>query len=587
MDPIKKLCDQVDREKMWDTISWLTENTPYRLAGSENEARAAGHVCDMMRNLGLEVKNEEFYTYNSDPVSSFVEVIEPVKMQIESLPCAHIRQTDPEGEVLELIYSGDGSYAAYKDKDVRGKMVLVEVSYAPPVPEKARIASEMGAAGIMCMNWGNDEEVICHRGLKAVWGNPTQDTVGKIPDIIGIGITRNAGLSLKKLCLENEHVKIRVCAAATRTWSEIHQPMGILRGNGETDEFLLVCSHLDAWQPGVTCNATGNATLLEIARILSQNRDKMRRDICFVFWDGHEIAEAAGSTWFVDNYWDKLNKRCVSYMHIDSTGVSQTKIYEIKASEELLDFARDNYVKLTGVNELRCMALGKIGDQSCMGIGIPSVTQRMSFTKEAISANHGATLGWWNHTCEDNLDKCDLDILETDTKVTLSLIFKLATAKILPYDIDAKLAIFEKRIHVLNDEIGTALDLSDLLSNIAAVRANYREIYELRNSITDKNVNVYNKYVMSICRYITNVIQTYSDKYQQDSYGYTKLSYPIPLFADASKLALLAPDSFEYGLIHTQLVKNRNRINDALYQVIELTRLAKLVLANNIEGETK
>ena len=75
-----------------------------------------------------------------------------------------------------------------------GKMVLVEVSYAPPVPEKARIAYEMGAAGIMCMNWGNDEEVICHRGLKAVWGNPTESNVKNIPDLVGVGITRGAGL---------------------------------------------------------------------------------------------------------------------------------------------------------------------------------------------------------------------------------------------------------------------------------------------------------------------------------------------------------------------------------------------------------
>ena len=145
----------------------------------------------------------------------------------------------------------DGSYGAYKGLDVVGKMVLVEVSYAPPVPEKARIAYEMGAAGIMCMNWGNDEEVICHRGLKAVWGNPTESNVKNIPDLVGVGITRGAGLKLKDWFQEGKTVRVKVTAIADRTWSKVHQPKGILQGNGKRDEFVLVCSHLDAWKPGV------------------------------------------------------------------------------------------------------------------------------------------------------------------------------------------------------------------------------------------------------------------------------------------------------------------------------------------------
>ena len=134
----------------------------------------------------------------------------------------------------------------------------------------------------------------------------------------------------------------------------------------------------------MTCNATGNATTLEICRILSKHRQELDRDVYFVFWDGHEVAEAAGSTWFVDNNWDKLNKHCVCYMHIDSTGVKETELYEIKASEELLSFAKKNINDVLPELELRAMALKKIGDQSFMGIGVSSITQRKSFTKEYI-----------------------------------------------------------------------------------------------------------------------------------------------------------------------------------------------------------
>lgn len=232
------LTEEVSKQKMLETIHYMTENFPYRLAGSPCEAAASRYVTERLRQYGLEVENKEFYTYNSDPMYSKVTVLDPA-MEIDSLPCAHIRATKPEGEVFELIYVGNGDYASYKDINVKGKMVLVEVSYAPPVPEKARIAYEMGAAGIMCMNWGNDEEVICRRGLKGVWGNPTEANFHCIPEIVGVGVTRGAGLKLKQLCLEGKKVEVKVTAIADRTWSIVHQPMVHMEINGKLDGYMI------------------------------------------------------------------------------------------------------------------------------------------------------------------------------------------------------------------------------------------------------------------------------------------------------------------------------------------------------------
>lgn len=572
------MLDEVNQQGMLETIRYMTEHFPYRLAGSSCEAAASCYISQRMKKYGLEVKNQEFYTYNSNPMSSKVQVLEPEPMELDSLPCAHIRATGAEGEVLELVYVGDGSYDSYRGLDVTGKMVLVEVSYAPPVPEKARIACEMGAAGILCMNWGNDEEVICHRGLKAVWGNPTESNFGGIPDLTGVGITRSAGLRLKEWCQAGKRVVLQVTALADRTWSKVHQPTGILRGNGTSDEFLLVCSHLDAWCPGVTCNATGNATTLEICRILSAHRQALDRDIYFVFWNGHEIAEAAGSTWFVDNYWDLLNKKCVGYMHIDSTGVRETELFEIKASEELLELAKCNARAVLPDRELRAMSLKKIGDQSFMGIGIPSITQRMSFTKEYMDRAHGATLGWWNHTKEDSLDKCDPDILAEDTKATLQVLYTLAMAKLLPYDFTEKLSQFRTKAEAAAKTGQRHMDCSDLLDNIAQAQTLVGQIQSQKDRYAGPAVRLYNDFVKAVSRNITHISMTYADKYSQDSYGYTKLSYPIPLFADLERLDGLDPDSLEYGLVLTQLVKNKNRINDALNQIIQLASLYQQLL---------
>ena len=87
-------------------------------------------------------------------------------------------------------------------------------------------------------------------------------------------------------------------------------------------------------------------------------------------------------------------------MHIDSTGVRETELYEVKTSAELLDFSVKNIEEVLPGLELRAMSLKKIGDQSFMGIGVSSITQRKSFTQEYMEHAHGATLGWWNHMVE-------------------------------------------------------------------------------------------------------------------------------------------------------------------------------------------
>ena len=124
------------------------------------------------------------------------------------------------------------------------------------------------------------------------------------------------------------------------------------------------------------------------------------------------LQKLLSSTWFVDNNWDNLNKHCVCYMHIDSTGVKETELYEIKASEELLGLAKKN------INEVLPRAgAARHGTQEnrrsefFMGIGVSSITQKI-LHKEYMEHAHGATLGWWNHTIEDGEDKCDPVALE-------------------------------------------------------------------------------------------------------------------------------------------------------------------------------
>ena len=277
-------------------------------------------------------------------------------------------------------------------------------------------------------------------------------------------------------------------------------------------------------------------------------------------------------------YTDNLNKHCVCYMHIDSTGVKETELYEIKASEELLGFAKKNINDVLPELELRAMALKKIGDQSFMGIGVSSITQRKSFTKEYMEHAHGATLGWWNHTTEDGEDKCDPVALEEDTRATLKVLYDLATAKLLPYNFSDKISVFRANVQKVADKFGDHMDFTDLQDNLKTVEHQVNEIQAMKEGLSNEQAKLYNEFVKMVARQITNVTMTCADKYSQDSYGYTSLSYPIPLFADFERLVKLDPASLEYGLIKTQLVKNKNRINDALYIISQFAEVVRKLL---------
>ena len=136
---------------------------------------------------------------------------------------AHIAGTPPGGLEAELVM-WTGGEDDYESVDVKDKFVLAEVSYAPATPEKARIAWDKGAAGMVLVNWGTKEEdVICMRALKAVWGNPTTKTFDEIPQVCAVTISRPWGERLRDLCLRGKvTVKMNVSSVG---WETLLNPM--------------------------------------------------------------------------------------------------------------------------------------------------------------------------------------------------------------------------------------------------------------------------------------------------------------------------------------------------------------------------
>lgn len=570
---LQQMISELDENKCMEHVIWLTENTPNRISGLGDDLKASNYIVDMFKEYGWESKNIEFETYNSWPGESEIKVIYPLTKLIDSQPCCHISSTLPEGADLELVYLGAGGYEDYEGKNVIGKAVLVEVSYSPATPEKARIAYEKGAVAMVCMNWGNDENVICMRGLKAVWGNPTPESFNNIPQIAGVSITRQDGEYLRDLCLKNEEVKIHLNVHSSRQWDVLSQPMAVLRGSEEPEKFLLVVGHLDAWNPGVTCNATGDATMLELGRVLGKYKDKLKRSIYFLNWNGHEIAEAAGSTWFADHYFDDVDKNCIGYINIDSTGLAQATIYKADASRELSDYAEKTITNVLS-ETTKVTYLTKTGDQSFFGIGVPSIVGRVSYDDDYIKDSNGATLGWWNHTVEDGLDKADIVNLKKDLDVECAYILGLVNSNVLPYDFTNTCLDIKAKLVKINEQAGNNVDISNLIKNADKLLENVNKLNKIKDELAlsdemNDKCKIVNKCLLKLSRFLTSAFFTYSDRYEQDSYGLSILSEPIPLLQDAVKLNTLNCEEEVYKLVYTKAVRNRNRVSDALHNAVE------------------
>jgi hypothetical protein len=582
----KEILNELSLEKAFQHMEFLVNEIGERLAGTEKLKRAAEYIRKELELYGLEAKIDRFYIYHSYPKDAELRVLYPETRVIEAKPCCHIASTLPEGIKGELVYVGAGGYQDYIGKDVRNNIVLADMTWDPPRPEKARIAFEKGAKAMIIMNWGSKDNPVIQMGaVKSVWGNPTPETFRKIPQITVISITRAAGEYLKNLCLKGK-VIVWLRAEATREWVEANQPIGILKGKEKPEEFVLVGGHLEAWGKTAICNSSGNALTLELARVFAKHKDKLKRSIIFAFWDGHEIAEAAGSTWFVDTYWDKMRGRCIAYVNIDNPGILGTSVPLIRGVTEIKDFLEDIVEEMWGKGEWRDAYKG--GDESFFGIGIPYISFYTGYTPEKLRELNWASLSPWLHSEADTIDKIDKDLFSKHMIFYASLIFRLCNALVIPYNftlVADKLIKDLKELNILEgklsltDLIEKAEQLKEVAEKLNEYRVKIEKLYEesKNKGKIEEAADLINRCLMRMGYELSPILRSEAERYDQDPYGYTIAQKPIPrLYVSIRKITELDRQSDEFKLWETKLIREKNRVCDAIHNSIDY---AELVLA--------
>jgi len=306
--------------------------------------------------------------------------------------------------------------------------------------------------------------------------------------------------------------------------------------------------------------------------VFNQHRDHLRRGLVLGFWAGHETGTMIGSSWFVDRNWDRLRERMAAYVEIDQPSCTGTTWWSTSSNAELKRFHQAIERRLVPDRTLKWKRATKVGDASFFGLGAPTLGGHSCFTDAELKATALATLGWWHHTLECTIDKVDFKQMPKHLEIYASYLWELLTAPVLPY---TYVPVAEQFIERLNELAGGGkpIGLDGALARAEQFRAaaarfdeaadRWRERYAKDGTKDDEPAEVLNRCMKRLGRLLIPLESTAIGTYGHDPYGLTPQTTMIPSLYEVPRLEKL-PEAEERWMLETKLVRQRNRVADAL-----------------------
>jgi hypothetical protein len=449
---------------------------------------------------------------------------------------------------------------------VRGKIVLSEGFANPGL---VSTFTELGALAVIAINPGVD----IHWGIcTTVWGTPDLDDLPRKPSIPAVAVSRDSGDAL--IALAEAGNTVTVFTEMEEGWFASKLPEVFIPGTEEPDKYILLHGHLDSWDVGVGDNATGDASLLEMARVLWLNRHTLKRSVRICWWPGHSTGRYAGSTWFSDNFALDLDANCVASVNCDSPGCRwATEFINLCMMSETEAFLSDVIQEVAG-KTAEAERPHRAGDYSFNNIGLSSYLMLSSTMSERAREEKGyytvggcgGNIAW--HTENDTMQIADRDILLRDIKVYLLAVFRNATATVLPFDWRATAADFLATVDGYQTKAGDRFDLTPTRDAVTAFADALSGFYAGIAAGTIAAAAA-NRVIQRLARILVPLNFTREQRFRHDP------ALPIPALpalstaADFDKL-----DPKKHGFARTQLVRGQNRVIAALRQAEELVRAA-------------
>jgi hypothetical protein len=469
----------------------------------------------------------------------------------------------PDGVTAPLFYlpgSGGGTPLDRNPQaagaEVAGKVVIIEGFALPNFVARLEAA---GAAAVIAVNPG---ERIHWGTVSTIWGTPEPEDLERLPKIPSAAVNQPDGRALIELAAAR--AEATVATQLETGWFMQKLPVVEIKGAIEPEQFVLVHGHYDSWREGVGDNGTGNACILEVARVLWAKRDRLRRSVRLAWWPGHSTGRYGGSAWFADAFALDLADNCVVHMNCDSPGCRWATSYGSISLTSECETAVKAIVRAATGQETSGKRPQRNSDYTFNNIGISACFSASSMMPPAALEEHGyyvvggcgGNIAW--HTEDDTLEIADRDVLRKDIELYTTAVLHFANAETLPIDWRATAAEFRSTIERYQAAAGERFDLEPSLRALDALAA-VLEGFDRAIETGRIGPQAANAAIRDLGRILIPINFTRGPRFKHDP----ALNVP-PLPTIEPALRLDQHDAATLGFARAQLVRGQNRLVAAL-----------------------
>jgi len=361
-----------------------------RPTGTPSEQAAADYIAGQLESYGYSVERQPFsFEFWRDMGSS-------------------LRVASPEALLLPvraMPYSSGGEVTAS----------LVDVGLARPqdFPAAAKGAIVLAQRGEITFKAKADNAAaVGARGL-VIYNNqpgPFEGHLGEASAIPVVAMSQEDGQVLKALLSQGP---VQASLSARAGPQEIKSQNVIARVSPQADCSAVVGGHYDSVEaaPGANDNASGTATVLEIARVAAPKKEELGQP-CFIAFGSEELG-LWGSRYFVSQLSEEERQGLKAMLDFDMEGVGDGKWF-LNGSSDLAALAQDVFHDLGAeARELGLHANESSDHYPFIKAGIPAIL---------ITSGDDPHM----HTPEDTVDYISAQNLAVAAKAGLGMLQQIA-----------------------------------------------------------------------------------------------------------------------------------------------------------------
>ena len=378
-----------------------------RITGFEGEHEAAKYIQSQFNKLGM---STELRTIEG--IDGFIDegatlTVDGKNIEVKTMTFSQATDGNVEGE---LAYAGIGTPEECEKAKLDGKIALIQRGNIP-FAEKAKNAYDNGAKGVIIYN--NADGMV-------------NGTLGSLDDSKGptVGMSKEDGSALVDKLNDGDVVKASMeVNTLVNPNSFSYNVIGNISAQKsvKNPQTLVIGAHFDSVScPGANDNASGTATILEVARLLSQPeiKNKLQYNIEFVAFGAEEIGLIGSDEYVAQLVESGKAENVAGMINLDMVGVGdQVVTYNLNkdADHKMTDLAEAN------INELGYKYGGHYNSGSSdhapfEASGIPAVF--IQFDEDP-----------YYHTDEDTLDKIDPQNIKETATLVLNMVMDMNDKK--------------------------------------------------------------------------------------------------------------------------------------------------------------